>query len=82
MDNIQIVSDVLAEVGKARKHFPSNKYLLHAFVEEAGEVTKAFMDCKQKGASPDDVRKELVQTIAMAWRLLQEGDPDFPEFKP
>lgn len=71
-----------AEVLRAQKLFPSNAQLLHAFVEEAGEVTKAFLDMQQKGGSPEDVREELIQAAAMAVRLLTEGDPEFPEYIP
>jgi len=78
----QIMFCVEAELVKARRSFPSNKHLLHAFVEEAGEVTKAFLDSNQGKADERQILKELIQTIAMAVRLMQEGDPDFPELKP
>lgn len=68
------------EVANARAKYPSNAKLLYAFMEEAGEVTKAFLDMQQKGGSASDVRKELIQAAAMAIRLLEEGDPDFPEY--
>lgn len=77
----QIMFCVQAELVKARKAFPSNKHLLHAFTEEAGEVTKAFLDSNQGKATDYEILKELIQTIAMAVRLLQEGDPDFPALK-
>lgn len=70
------------ELQKARSKFPSNRQLLHAFVEESGEVTKAFLDMQQGKCSPMDVRKELIQAAAMAIRLLEEGDPEFAEFTP
>ncbi len=70
------------ELQKARSKFPSNKHLLHAFTEEAGEVTKAFLDMNQGKAEERQVLKELIQTIAMAVRLMQEGDPDFPGLPP
>lgn len=69
------------ELQKARRKFPDNKHLLHAFTEEAGEVTKAFLDMNQGKCDDAHVIKELVQAIAMAVRLLQEGDPDFPGLK-
>lgn len=68
------------ELAKARMKFNSNKQMLHAFVEEAGEVTKAFLDMQQGKCKPEDVRKELIQAAAMAFRLLEEGDPEFPEY--
>jgi NTP pyrophosphatase (non-canonical NTP hydrolase) len=71
---------VRLELRKARDKFSSNKQMLHAFTEEAGEVTKAFMDLQQGKCGVEDVRKEIVQAAAMAFRLLEEGDPEFPEF--
>lgn len=73
---------VSQEVAKARAKFPSNRHLLHAFVEEAGEVTKAFLDSEQGKADEAAILKELIQTIAMAVRLMQEGDPDFKALTP
>jgi NTP pyrophosphatase (non-canonical NTP hydrolase) len=78
----QIHQAVAEEVARARDLFPSNEDLLLAFAEEAGEVVKAFMDLKQKGAPAWSVAKELVQVMAMAHRLLQEGDPAFPGYQP
>lgn len=72
--------DVREEIRKARAKF-SNKQLLHAFVEEAGEVTKAFLDMQQGKGDVTEIRKEIIQSIAMGYRLLEEGDPEFPEFK-
>lgn len=75
---------VEAELERARSQFPGNKKMLHAFQEEAGELTKAMMDVDQDKAKPHEVFKEAVQSIAMAIRLIQEGDPDFkyrPKYK-
>jgi len=74
----EIIAAVETELKFARDKFPSNKHLLHAFTEEAGEVTKAFLDNAVGKCESSHIRKELVQAIAMAVRLLQEGDPDFP----
>lgn len=82
MGHATIENEIRAELRKARAKFPSNKQLLHAFVEEAGEVTKAFLDLQQKKATAADVRKELIQAVSMGFRLLEEGDPEFPEFVP
>lgn len=73
--------DVRAELVRARSLFPSNKQMLHAFTEEAGEVTKAFLDLQQGKCTAADVRREIVQAAAMAFRLLEEGDPEFIEFE-
>ena len=68
LDQIKFV--VEAELQKARMKFPSNKHLLHAFTEEAGEVTKAFLDSNQGKSGEYDIIKELIQTITIAVRLL------------
>ena len=67
----EIIAAVETELKFARDKFPSNKHLLHAFTEEAGEVTKAFLDNAVGKCESSHIRKELVQAIAMAVRLLQ-----------
>lgn len=69
-----IFEDVVTELEKAREKFPTNKLLALAFAEESGEFIKAVLDYEQKGGSLNDIHKEAVQTIAMAIRLLEEGD--------
>lgn len=66
----------------ARQKFPSTKHLLLAFCEEHGEVVKAFLDLKQGKCDNGAVIKELVQCLCVGFRLLEEGDEDFPEFDP
>lgn len=77
-----IARAVESELRFARRKFPAPKQLLHAFTEEAGEVTKAFLDLQAGKGKAESVTDELIQAIAMAVRLLQEGDPEFPEYKP
>ena len=74
----KIVYCVGMELNRARKKFPNNEDMLHAFVEEAGEVTREFLHHKWEKGSNFKCYKELIQTIAMAVRLIQEGDPNFP----
>lgn len=75
----KIFSDVAAEVARARRLFPSTVDLLHAFTEEAGEVTREFLEAKYGNSQQGAVYQELIQTMAMAVRLIEEGDPNFPE---
>lgn len=70
------------EMKRAREKFPTNKQMLHAFTEEAGEVTKAFLDLQQGKCDQFAVRKEIIQAACTAIRLLEEGDPEFPQFVP
>lgn len=69
--------EVAAELRFARRWFPKPDLLVLALAEEAGEVVKAALDLRagKPLASPEALRKEIIQTIAMAVRLLEEGDP-------
>lgn len=69
--------EVAAELRLARRWFPKPDLLVLALAEEAGEVVKAALDLRvgKPTASHAALRKELIQTIAMAVRLLEEGDP-------
>ena len=72
---LTLLAEATEEVARARQLFPNANHLTTAFAEEAGEVIKAVMDHMQKGSPRADVRKEIVQAIAMAIRLETEGDP-------
>lgn len=80
-DYEEFMADVMAEVMRARMIFPSNDKLHIAFTEEAGEVSKALLDCHRRPFESEsfhqDVYSEAVQAAAMACRLAIEGDPDF-----
>ncbi len=71
------LSEVEAELQRARAKFPGADHLLHALAEEAGEVTKETLDlyAGKPDASPEKIRRECIQTIAMCVRLMEEGDP-------
>lgn len=66
---------IRSEVERARKLHPSGDLLTTAFAEEAGEVIKAILDHYEGKGSLLEVLSELVQVIAMAVRLMEEGDP-------
>lgn len=66
------------EVVRAKKLFPTNRHQLAAFNEEAGEVSKAFIDHSLGTGSSPDLQTECVQAAAMAMRLVLEGDRAFP----
>jgi NTP pyrophosphatase (non-canonical NTP hydrolase) len=70
-----IMNEVSAEVRRARVLHPSPDLLVTAFAEEAGEVIKAVLDYKAGKGPFRDVKKEIIQTMAMCVRLLDEGDP-------
>lgn len=71
------VPRVMAEVDRARALFPESEHRTLALSEEAGEVVKAVLDLRngKAGASWAKVETEIIQTMAMCVRLLEEGDP-------
>lgn len=71
----QLLDDALTELVRSRTLFPSPDHLVLALAEEAGEAVKAACDVRQGKADLKDLRKEIVQTIAMCLRLATEGDP-------
>jgi NTP pyrophosphatase (non-canonical NTP hydrolase) len=64
-------AEVIAEVQRARKKFPSNEHLTVALMEEAGEVAKAQLE------RAANLREECVQSACVAARIAIEGDADF-----
>jgi len=73
-----IFIEVIAELESARKRYPSwPDDIVHATVvmcEEAGESLRAANEIRwqHKGTTPDELRKEVIQTMAMCLRLLTE----------
>ena len=63
------LSDVRAELARARIKFPGNRIVTVALAEEFGELCKAALD-----EPACNVRNEAVQTAAMAARLALDGD--------
>ncbi len=62
--------DVMREVARARRKFPSSYGSMCALTEEVGELAKALMD-----ESPENVRAEAMQVACMAMRVAIDGDP-------
>lgn len=69
------IDDVNAELERARKKFPKPDFLLTAFSEESGELVKSVLDNMFGKSTESDVYSEAIQVIAMAVRLIEEGDP-------
>lgn len=67
-----------AEVRFARTKFPDNKHMLAALTEEVGELAQALIDHSRGKQSGADVYAEAIQVAAMAIRLAEEGDGEFP----
>lgn len=79
-----ITLESLNELHRARLLYPNwPADIVHAsavMLEEAGEVLKSANEVRwsQKDATIADVRKEVIQTIAMCYRLLLDT-PVFSE---
>lgn len=71
------VRPVVEELARARAKFPRPDHITLALAEESGEVVKAMLDLRngKAGATLQDVHGEIIQTMAMCVRLLEEGDP-------
>lgn len=70
----RLFSDACAEAERAMAKFPQPNYTLLKVAEETGEVVKAAVHFGEVRGSRDEVRKEIVQAIAMIFRLYLEGD--------
>jgi len=71
----QIIIEVLQELEHAENihpNYPTNEFeALAIWQEEIGEVTKALLDAKHKGANRSDIELEAIQAIAMGFRFLK-----------
>jgi hypothetical protein len=63
-----------AEAARARGLWPKTDHMTLALAEEAGEVVKAALDLRHGKGTQEDLRKEIVQCMAMCIRLAEEGD--------
>lgn len=70
------MSDVQKEIESARKKFPSTHCVSLAMMEEAGELVRAML-----GQSDEEIYMESVQTVAMVFRMITEGDPSVAEYR-
>lgn len=75
------VACVLEEIRRARGMFPGATMNFAALIEEVGELAAALIERGRGKATDEDVFKEAVQVAAMAIRVLEEGDPQFPAYR-
>ena len=78
-DQVQYLHDIFARsVGQSRRamvKFPQPNYCLLKVAEEAGEVVKAGVHLAEgRDFTHDDLEREVIDTIAMCFRVLIEGD--------
>jgi len=65
-----VIEDLASEVLRAQQKFPNAYNLNAALMEEVGELASAQM--QQLGDAA--IRKEAIQVMAMAFRIMNEGD--------
>lgn len=70
------LDQVRAELAHARSKFPGDRIMTLAMAEEFGELVKAVLD-----EHSSDVRKEAVQTAAMAARVALDGDASVNDWR-
>ena len=71
---IGLVHKAIEEANKAIIKFPQPNYVISKIAEEAGEVVKASIHCAEGREHKEEVIAEMVQLIAMLYRLWIEGD--------
>jgi hypothetical protein len=69
-----LLPDAVAQAEKAMLKFPQPNYVISKWAEESGEVTKALIHAAEGRETWENVRGELVDTLAMLHRLMVEGD--------
>ena len=71
----KIIIEALAELERAETlhpNFPTNEFeALAVWVEEVGEVTKALLDAKHKGANREEIKTEAIQAVAIGIRFIK-----------
>lgn len=70
----ELVIAGVTEATKAMKKFPQPNYVALKVAEEQGEVIKAAVHFAEGRDTAEHVRDEMVQLIAMLYRLWVEGD--------
>ncbi len=73
-DFAELIADGHAAAKRAMVKFPQPNYVITKIAEEAGEVVKAAVHCAEGRETFANLRGEMVQVIAMLYRLWVEGD--------
>lgn len=69
-----LLPEAVARAEKAMLKWPAPNYTLSKFAEESGEAHKAMIHLAEGRESWENLRDELVDTLAMLHRLFVEGD--------
>lgn len=69
-----LIAEARTEAAKAMRKFPQPNYVISKVAEEAGEVVKAAIHAAEGRETMENLRDEMMQVIAMLYRLWIEGD--------
>lgn len=69
-----LVEKAIQEMNKAVAKYPQPNIVTLKIAEEAGEVVRESIHCAEGRGSYQNLRLEIIQTIAMLLRLWNEGD--------
>lgn len=71
-----------AEMRRSRRNYPENNAMLAGLMEEVGELARAFLEQQGGGgALSGDVYTEALHVAAVALRIAEEGDAQFPLYE-
>lgn len=73
-DFISIVKSAISTAERAMHKYPQPNYVISKIAEESGELVKAAIHSAEGRDSLQHVRDEMIDTIAMLYRLWIEED--------
>lgn len=71
---IELVNEAIVAARRAIDLYPQPNYVITKWAEETGEATKAFVHLAENRETWPNTRAEIVQSLAMLYRLIEEGD--------
>lgn len=76
----RFINDLGNEIERARENYPGNLHRVASLSCEYGEVMVEYQKLlgSRPGASIENMKAELLQVAAMAYRIITEGDPTLP----
>jgi phosphoribosyl-ATP pyrophosphohydrolase len=70
----KLVDQAVSTAETAMAKYPQPNYVISKIAEESGEVVKAAIHYAENRDSAEHVRAEMIDAIAMLYRLWHEGD--------